>query len=197
MFHKKITIGGKDVYIVESHHCVLEPWAEIRRCLSAEPALLTLDHHTDTLPPFLGHRYRAAGSSLSAAAKATMDAMLPGMIAALRYDDEQSVQSAVFMLKNDEHITTAIGAGIVSRAFVINHMSSKCGHPKIYATSAACTVECQRMDHSDCQAMHSAQMLESVYLDRALDDLNTKAQNDGVPAAESEPYRFCRAKALG
>jgi hypothetical protein len=48
MFHKKITIGGKDVYIVESHHCVLEPWAEIRRCLSAEPALLTLDHHTDT-----------------------------------------------------------------------------------------------------------------------------------------------------
>jgi hypothetical protein len=188
MFHDKITIGGKDVYIVESHQSVLEPWAEIRRSLTAAPALLTLDHHTDTKPPFLGHRFRSAGSSFSDAAKAAMDGMLPGLIKGLRYDDEKSVQSAIFLLANDEHITTAIEAGIVWRAFVINHMSSKGGHPKIYATSAACTVECQKMDHGDCRAMHSAQMLESVYLDRALADLNAKAQNNGVPVVEAEPY---------
>lgn len=188
MFHDKFNIGGKDLYVVDSHQSVLESWAEVRRGLSVAPTLLTLDHHTDTRPPFLRYRHRSTGSSLSDAAKAEMADMLPGLISELRYDDEKSVQKAIFMLANDEHITTAIEAGIVSRAFVINHMSSKGGHPKIYATSAACAVECEKLDHSDCQAMHSAQMLESVYLDRALADLNVKAQNDGVPAVETKPY---------
>ncbi|MCA7967344.1 UPF0489 family protein [Burkholderia cenocepacia] len=188
MFHDKMNIGGKDVYIVESHQSILESWAAVRRNLPAAPALLTLDHHTDTHPPFLGHRFRAAGGSLGTTGKTPMDALLPGLLNNLDYKNEKSVLNAIFMLGNDEHITTAIEAGIVSRAFVINHMSSRVAYLKIYATTAACTVECQKVDHSDCQAKHSAQMLESVYLDRALIDLNTKAQRDGAPAVEAEPY---------
>ncbi|MGU7813629.1 UPF0489 family protein [Burkholderia sp. AW49-1] len=188
MFHDKMNIGGKDVYVVESHQAVLESWAEVRRGLPAAPALLTLDHHTDTRPPFLGYRFREAGEGLGATGKALMDALLPSLLDNLDYKNEKSVLNAIFMLRNDEHITTAIEAGIVSRAFVINHTSSRVDHLKIYATAAACSVECQKLDHSDCQAKHSAQMLESVYLDRALLDLNTKAQLDGAPEVEAEPY---------
>lgn len=188
MLHDKIDIGGKDVYIVESHQSVLEPWAEIRRSLTVAPALLTLDHHTDTNAPFNAHRFRAAGSSHTDQAIAKKEALLPEMIAALRYEDEASVQQAIVLLKNDEHITTAIEAGIPLRAFVVHHSFNRPVPRLIYCTTASCTVECQEFDHSDCQAKHSAQMLESVYLDRALADLNAKAQNDGIPAVEAEPY---------
>jgi hypothetical protein len=118
MFHDKITIGGKDVYIVESHQSVLEPWAEICRSLPTAPALLTLDHHTDTNAPFNNYRFRTAGASRTDQAIAQKEALLPEMIAALRYEDEASVQKAIVLLKNDEHITTALEAGILSQAFV-------------------------------------------------------------------------------
>jgi hypothetical protein len=120
MFHEKIDIGGKDVYIVESHHHVLQSWAEIRRSLSAAPALVTLDHHTDTYEPFLRHRYHATHRTPGDDEGTAMAAMLPGMIAELRYDDEGSVLDAIGKLYNDEHVRMAIMAGIVSRGFVVN-----------------------------------------------------------------------------
>lgn len=188
MFHDKTTIGDKLVYIVESHQSVLEPWAEIRRSRPTAPALITLDHHTDTNAPFNSYRFHTAGASHTDQAIAKKEALLPEMIAALRYEDEASVQKAIVLLKNDEHITTALEAGILSRAFVIHHLFNRPVPRLIYCTTASCTVECQKVDHSDCQAKHSAQMLESVYLERALADLNGKAQNDGVSAVETEPY---------
>jgi hypothetical protein len=70
-------------------------WAEIRRSLSAAPALVTLDHHTDTYESFLRHRYHAIHRTLGDDEGTTMAAMLPGMIAKLRYDDEGSVLDAI------------------------------------------------------------------------------------------------------
>ncbi|MEI3003883.1 MAG: hypothetical protein V8T87_04585 [Victivallales bacterium] len=49
---KKI-INKKKVYIVEEHHHVLLPWASEREQLGIAPHVLTLDHHTDTLPDTL------------------------------------------------------------------------------------------------------------------------------------------------
>ena len=45
-------INGKSVYLVEDHHHALLPWAYERDRLGIAPHVLTLDHHTDTLPAF-------------------------------------------------------------------------------------------------------------------------------------------------
>jgi len=190
MPHTKINIGGKDVYIVKSHHHVLQSWAEIRRTLSAAPALLTLDHHTDTYEPFLRHRYHATHRTLGDDEGAAMAALLPEMIAELRYDDEVSVQDAIAKLHNDEHVLTAIMAGIVSRGFVVNLSDENHSETGIiYLTSSICAIDCEARPHDDdCVSKHSAQALESIYLDHELADLNAMAQNDGVPTVEAEPY---------
>ncbi|WP_343668596.1 UPF0489 family protein [Paraburkholderia heleia] len=190
MPHEKTSIGGKDVYIVKSHHHVLQSWAEIRRSLPAAPALLTLDHHTDTYEPFLRHRYHATHRTLGDDKRDAMDALLPGMIAKLRYDDETSVLEAIGKLYNDEHVRTAIMAGIVSRGFVVNLSDENHGEPGvIYLTSSLCAIGCEKMPHDDdCVPVHSGQVLESVYLDHELGELNAMAQRDGVPPVEAEPY---------
>ena len=41
-------IRGKRIFLVEDHHHVLLPWAELRRASSQAFSTLTLDHHTDT-----------------------------------------------------------------------------------------------------------------------------------------------------
>ncbi|MFV8531522.1 UPF0489 family protein [Ralstonia pseudosolanacearum] len=188
--HEKINIGGKDVYIVRSHHHVLQSWAEIRRSLSAAPALLTLDHHTDTYEPFLRHRYHATHRTPGDDKRDAMDALLPVMIAELRYDDEASVLEAIYKLYNDEHVRTAIMGGIMSHGFVVNLSNENHSeHGIIYLTSSICAIGCKKMPHDDdCTPVHSGQVLESVYLDHELGELNTMAQKDGVPAVETKPY---------
>jgi hypothetical protein len=190
MPNQKINIAGKDVYIVESHHHVLQSWADLRRSLTAAPVLLTLDHHTDTYEPFYRHLYDATSGLTGDAKVAAMDAMLPGMIANLRYDDEASVKDAIGKLHNDEHVHTAIQAGIVSRAFVVNLSHSTCSERGIlYEAGSICAIGCVKPSHDDaCTPVHAAQVLESVYLDHELNALNTVAAQDGVPAVEAEPY---------
>jgi hypothetical protein len=190
MPHEKTTIGGKDVYVVESHHHVLQSWAEIRRSLTAAPVLLTLDHHTDTEDPFHRHRFAATCNFPQPPDVAAMEAMLPGMIANLRYDDEASVMHAIDKLHNDEHVWTAIRARIVSRGFVIHLSSGTNREPSVlYETGSICAIGCMKASHDDeCTSLRSAQVLESVYLDQKLKALNTMAAKDGVPAVEAEPY---------
>ncbi|NLP65081.1 UPF0489 family protein [Paraburkholderia sacchari] len=185
MFHDLITIGGKDVYIVEAHHTVLLPWAQIRRKHADAPALVTLDHHTDTMEAFRRYRYRITKGDEDA-----MDAMLPGLIEAIHWEDDKAVVDAVFKLKNDEHIRTALLAGIISRAFVVNLSGETwTEHDGIYESGALCAIDCDKRPHDDaCMITHAAQVLESAYLDHELAMLNGMAQADRLPDTETAPY---------
>jgi len=59
----------------------------------------------------------------------------------------------------------------------------------IYLSSSICAIGCEKMPHDDdCVAIHSGQVLESVYLDKELGELNAMAEKDGVPPVEAEPY---------
>jgi hypothetical protein len=183
--YEKITIGGKDVYIVTAHHFVLGSWAEIRRTQATAPALITLDHHTDTMPAFDGYRHRATKGDHDA-----MDAMLPGLLAGINWNDEDSLVRAVHKLQYDEHIRAAIPSDIISRAFVINLSGETwTEHDGIYEAGAICAIDCTKRPHDDaCVITHAAQVLESVYLDHELAQANAMAQEDGLPMAETAPY---------
>lgn len=190
MSHKKISIGGKDVYVVKSHHHVLQGWAEVRRIHGTAPALLTLDHHTDTKAPFHNHRYWATHRGLGDQNTEAMEAMLPVMIAAIDWKNETSVVAAISNLKYDEHIRTAIQAGIMSHAFVVNLSGETSAEADVYATCAGCdAIGCTKPIHDHrCERARVDRVLESIYLDHVLDKLNTMAQAHGVPAVEAKSY---------
>ena len=113
MFHNTFNIGGKNIYVVESHHHVLRGCAEVRRSQpsSPPPALLTLDHYTDLEEPFDDHRFYATHQRMTNQNAAAKKSLLPGMIAAIDCNIEATVEAAIDKLKHDEHIRTAVQAG--------------------------------------------------------------------------------------
>ncbi|WP_442782876.1 UPF0489 family protein [Collimonas fungivorans] len=183
--YEKITIGGKDVYIVNAHHFVLLPWADIRKKQATPPTLITLDHHTDTMPAFCCYRYKVAKGDPDA-----MEAMLPELITSIDWRDDRSLITAVGNLRYDEHIRAAVSSGILSRVFAINlTYETWTEHDGIYEVGAICAIGCDKAPHdNDCLDAHAAQVLESVYLDHELARANEMAQADGLSAAEAAPY---------
>lgn len=113
--YKHLNVNGKDVYVVVEHHHVLLPWSIIRGKLDAQPNLITLDHHTDSMPAFNSYRcVTSDGDDIM------YEQMLKGLIAQIDWRNEDSVYHAINKLKNDEHIQTATLAGIIQFAFIIN-----------------------------------------------------------------------------
>jgi len=190
MAHTKITIGGKDVYIVRSHHHVLQGWAEVRRSQASAPALLTLDHHTDLEAPFDDLRYWTIHPRGGDRDIAATNALLPGMIKAIDWNIEATVTAAIDDLKHDEHIRTAVQAKILSRAFVVNLQTDNIADKEVYATYGGCDATgCTKLIHNDrCLRPRYDRVLESMYLDHELARLAGMAQTDGVPGPEAEPY---------
>ncbi|MGX5872976.1 UPF0489 family protein [Burkholderia gladioli] len=191
MAHEKITIGGKDVYIVEKHHHVLQGWAEVRRNNPASaPALLTLDHHTDLEAPFDDLRYWTVHPRGGDRDTAATNALLPGMIMAIDWNMEATVMTAIDGLKHDEHIRTAVQAGILSRAFVINLETDEIADQEVFGTYGGCDATgCKKPIHdSRCTRTRVDWVLESTYLDHELATLTRMAQANGVLGPEAAPY---------
>nr|WP_294485203.1 UPF0489 family protein [uncultured Anaerosporobacter sp.] len=97
----------KQLFICENHHYALLPWAKIRT-QKENLKLLTFDHHTDTHEAFLDFLYNHPKLALS------------DLVAKTNYNDCNSVKSAIDILKNDEHIDTALKIGIIEKAFVVS-----------------------------------------------------------------------------
>lgn len=98
--------------IVEHHHQVLESWAAYRKTLPKAPRLLTLDHHTDTSPPFRHYLNKNLPADLH-------EEMRQALLAEIDFKDKHSLTAATEKLSHDEHILTAIKTDIVSSAFVV------------------------------------------------------------------------------
>lgn len=94
---KKI-INKKKVYIVEEHHHVLLPWASEREQLGIAPHVLTLDHHTDTLP-----EYTHYDETHETPHEKRIDRR-----------DPRQIEAALKDLRHDEHFDFAIRNDIIS-----------------------------------------------------------------------------------
>jgi hypothetical protein len=113
--HKLQVINTKEIYIIESHHHALLPWAYVRRRLHESPLLITLDYHTDNNPAF--YKFRQ-GDSIGF--PDDFEEQLNPLISAIDYLDDATIEKAISNLDFDEHIHTAISAGILKYAFAIN-----------------------------------------------------------------------------
>lgn len=98
---QKYVIGRKVVYLVEDHHHALLPWREICRELGTPPHVLTLDHHTDTLPAF---------THFNEVNKVCHPVLVP-------------VEEALPDLRHDEHFDFAVRNGIIRSATIFSHVN--------------------------------------------------------------------------
>lgn len=111
-------IEGKKVYIFESHHYALLPWAELKRQHTDEEILLfSFDHHTDTIDPFLRYAFDEESQKPD-------EELAKKLINGIDYHSEDSITDAIKKLRNDEHIKTAIQSGILSKALIIAYKNA-------------------------------------------------------------------------
>lgn len=115
---ERLSVAGKTVLIVEDHHHSLLPWAECHLQLGTAPHVLTLDHHTDTLPAFSHYdethpRPHEKHFDWKNDPRAAIDSVLPD-------------------LRHDEHFDLAVRNGIISSATIFSHVNfSRNVHPAI------------------------------------------------------------------
>jgi len=100
-------IGTKTVYISEDHHHSVIPWALERVKLSVAPHVLTLDHHTDTLPAFTHYNETHP---------------VPHEIKTDR-SDRHALEQALGDLRHDEHFDFAVRNGIIASAAIFSHVN--------------------------------------------------------------------------
>lgn len=98
-------VGGKRVYEVEDHHHVLIPWAEERKRLGQPFHVLTLDHHTDTLPVYT-HYHETH----------------PGETHQILYSPE-TISDALDDMRHDEHFDFAVRNNIIRSAAIFSHVN--------------------------------------------------------------------------
>jgi hypothetical protein len=111
-------VGRKSVYIVASHHEVLEAWAEVRKGMDTAPDLISIDEHTDTLEPF--QSYVSNLEEGDERPEAERAAVRQALVDEIEFRNSTTVKQAVARLRHDEHIQAATRSGIIDIAFVIS-----------------------------------------------------------------------------
>ncbi|WP_414733011.1 UPF0489 family protein [Acetobacterium carbinolicum] len=127
-----LSIGGKDIFVVDDHHYVLLIWGRLYKTRKHPMVLVSIDYHPDTNPPFWLWAYQKAMAidpdrEVELVAKFQQRMMIT--IEPLNLD---SVRKAIGQMRNDEQINTAMALGYLSDYHMINcmekHTYSKGSH---------------------------------------------------------------------
>lgn len=163
------------MHVVESHHLVLPIWAEYRSRLECPPYLITLDHHTDTSLPFRNHLKKMT-SDLH-----IQEIERKKQIEAIDFKQASTVLSATNLLSHDEHVLTAVQAGIIAGAFVVAQ-NARDTDIDVYKEHRVCCYSVSRAHPSSMATLEECdRVLESSFLQGALDHFkNILAQEPGA-----------------
>ena len=110
-------INGKNIYIVESHHFAMMPWANLRAQMDIAPLLVSFDHHTDTHDPFLHYCYYHNPNGK----QEYSEELAASLVQRMDFTNVSSIENAIANLRFDEHVKTALAADIISSAFIISY----------------------------------------------------------------------------
>lgn len=140
---QKEEIGKTPVYLVEDHHHALIPWREISRQLGVPPHVLTLDHHTDTLPAFTHYNENHSEPH------------------PLRIPAEEALED----LRHDEHFDFAVRNHLIRSATIFSHVNFA-----IDVNPALKIIHDPPVDESpETLSAYYAKILESDFLQHNLD----------------------------
>lgn len=176
-FSRKREMSSK-IVIVDSHHKVLPAWAEYRSSLSHPPRLITLDHHTDTSPPFRNYaRGLPDNPDLELIQRSRLNQM--------DFSNPRSIYEALGYLNNDEHILTALAVDIIDAAAIIAHRARDTDYEIFKAHRILCRTVCAAatVGREACD-----QVLESHFLKDKLDGFEADLKEWRQPPLLSKPY---------
>lgn len=126
-----LRIQNKDIYIVQSHHQVLEAWEKIPMC-----NVFTLDYHTDTKEAFSTYAYWRADSEVKAGKCSNLEARRDELIQEKLqgYREKRiSIGSINANLRHDEHIDFSVRTGICEKVFVLAcNRNEGSSNPRVY-----------------------------------------------------------------
>lgn len=168
--------------IVDSHHRVLEAWASVRTRLGQAPRVLTFDHHTDTSLAFRNF-FRKTG-----VAKDQQEALRQQWLSQVEPRRASSVQHLIDRVSNDEHISAAIGAGLISSALVVAHRAQNTD----LSTYERHRIICQAVDADSGRAKLTREdcdrCLESDFVLPRLERMNEVLRAAGEPGLFEGPF---------
>lgn len=162
-------IKNKKIYIVEEHHHVIKYWGKFRKTLDKAPILITLDHHTDTLPCFNYKIYVDNNYQFDSKQEQKRHRLL----SKVDINNENDLDNAIKNLRNDEHIDFAVKIKIISQAFIIAYQIPNNNNDRIYEIENNCYVGCNKKIHDNsCLTLHYNQAIESFLLNEKLCFIN-------------------------
>jgi hypothetical protein len=202
-------VGNKRVFIFENHAYALYAWAKGAISSEPPPALLTLDHHTDTRAAFLHYSHNLHPSDDAAA-----NTLRGSLCQQIDKSDLTTITSVIWNLRHDEHIDAAIRSDILAWAFVIQNMDqtgSKSVEQINGQALAAATCECEmsyttpnnkifissgkdtltgqeRAETGSVERRHCDRALETSHLLMKLTILKHMAHSSGTPWIDEYPF---------
>lgn len=117
-----LSIGGKDIRVVDDHQYVLLIWGSLFQNRKQPMILVSIDYHPDTNPPFWLWAYQKAMAIDPNREAELVEKFQHRMMAALEPLDLDSVQRVMDQMRNDEHINTAMELGYLRDYHMINCM---------------------------------------------------------------------------
>ncbi|MEO1816205.1 MAG: UPF0489 family protein [Acetobacterium sp.] len=117
-----LNIGGKDIRVVDDHQYVLLIWGSLFQNRKQPMALVSIDYHPDTNPPFWLWAYQKAMAIDPDREAELVEKFQQRMLAALDPLHLDSVQMVMDQMRNDEHINTAMELGYLRDYHMINCM---------------------------------------------------------------------------
>lgn len=117
-----LSIGGKDIWVVDDHQYVLLIWGTLFQTRKQPMVLVSIDYHPDTNPPFWLWAYQKAMVIDPDREAELVEKFQRRMLAALEPLDLDSVQRVMGLMRNDEHINTAMELGYLRDYHMINCM---------------------------------------------------------------------------
>lgn len=119
---RQVTVRGKDIQIVDEHQYVLLIWAQLFQTCKEPTALVSIDYHPDTNPPFWLYAYQKAMAIDPAREDELVAKFQNKMLSSINSGQLDSVQMVMGQMRNDEHINTAMELGYLSDYHMINCM---------------------------------------------------------------------------
>ncbi|MEG0681472.1 MAG: hypothetical protein RSE20_08790 [Eubacterium sp.] len=123
---KKINLGQKMLCIVDNHQYVLPLWGALALKRNAAFQLVSIDYHPDTNPSFWLNAYQKAMAIDPSREEALVNLFQKRILDQIDPKNLESLAVQMPLMRNDEHINTAMEFGYLSDYHMINCMEKHC-----------------------------------------------------------------------